>query len=65
MPRTPGKPLIKITTRIFEEDYEELKRFATPDYPMQEMMRDILHQFVVQSGARLRAKIDQLEKPDG
>jgi len=64
MPRTPGKKLQKITTRIFEEDYEELKRFATPEYPMQMMIRDILHQFVVQSGARLRAKIDALEKPD-
>lgn len=65
MPKKVAKPLKKITTRVFEEDYQELEKFSTPERTTQELLRDILHQFIVQAGARLRTKIDALESEHG
>lgn len=64
MPKITEKELTRICVRIYAEDYEELKKFATADRSTNSLIRDILHQYLVHAGAALRAKIDSLEQSE-
>ena len=64
MPIKYDKKLVKVTTNLFEDDYEELKKYATANSKVQAILRYIVHQYVMHAGAKLRAKIDELEKED-
>lgn len=62
MPRLVAGSLTRVCLRLFEKDYQEIQRFATPDRPANAIIRDIVHQYLIHAGAALREKIDQIEE---
>lgn len=65
MPKITDEKLARICVRLYDKDYQEIKKFATADRPANALIRDIIHQYVLHAGAALRAKIDALESETG
>lgn len=63
MPRKTDKPLIRVAVRLFKEDYEALNRMTNSDVKKNELIRRVIHTFIVHNEDRVRAKIDNLTMP--
>jgi hypothetical protein len=53
------RPLKRIAVRVYEQDYIELKKFAT-EQGVNFLIREILRFYVREAGDRLRQKLDAI-----
>jgi hypothetical protein len=60
MPKLTGeRPVIRISTFVYEEDWAKLDLFVTPELNKSALVRRIIHTFVTHGEARMRAAVDR------
>ena len=61
MPKISEKPLRIIQIRIFEEDYQRLRKIYGQGIGINRACRTILHTFLTQTEAKINEAIDKME----
>lgn len=56
------RPLVRINARVYAEDWDALGELTTSDMKRNELLRRILHTYVVQAKDQMRRAIDAIER---
>ena len=56
MPKISDRPMRRVCVRLWDEDCEALESYATHEKKFNALLRNIVHVFVINAGARLRTK---------